>query len=101
MIIKSKDGETKKDSKKDQKKTVKMAEEREEVEPERDLDEEVRLENLKKLSMGKKLGKSPKITNPKSPKNSKKKSTTWDPVLYGGKINKEEAARLDRTVGKP
>jgi len=99
MIIKNKDGETRKDSKKDQKKTVKMAEEREEVEPEVDLDEQVRLENLKKLSMGKRLGKSPKTTNPKSPKNSKKKSTTWDPVLYGGKINKDEAARLDRTVG--
>ena len=62
----------------------------------------------------------------KSPKAGKagKKSTTWDPVLYGGKVNKEEvsyeilisrlhtntnantndclqAKMLDRTVGKP
>lgn len=109
MIVKNKDGElTKKEAKKEQqqKKTVKMADmeetvEVEEADPEDDLDERARLENLKKL--GKKMsGKSPKTPNPKSPKNSKAKmSTTWDPVLYGGKINKEEAKRLDRTVGKP
>jgi len=104
MIIKNKDGEGKKETKKEQKKTVTMkVEEVMELEasPEDDLDEEARMENLKKLSMGKKGGKNPKSPNPKSPKNSKKKSTTWDPVLYGGKINKDEAARLDRTVGKP
>ena len=29
----------------------------------------------------------------KSPKAGKgKKSTTWDPVLYGGKVNKEEVS---------
>merc|ERR1740131_516062 len=42
----------------------------------------------------------------KSPKAGKagktgKISTTWDPVLYGGKVNKEEEKMLDRTVGKP
>jgi len=101
MIVKNKDGETKKESKKEQKKEQKrIAEEIQEVEPEIDLDEQVRMENLKKLSMGKKLVKSPKAPNPKSP-NGKKKSRTWDPVLYGGKINKEEAAKLDRTVDKP
>ena len=107
MIVKNKDGElTKKEAKKElQKKTVKMAEEVveeavEEADPEDDLDERARLENLRKL--GKKMGKSPKTPNPKSPKNGRAKiETKWDPVLYGGKINKEEAKRLDRTVGKP
>merc|ERR1712051_819321 len=63
----------------------------------------IRMENLKKLSMGKgRGGKSTKSPNMKSPKTGKgKKSTTWDPVLYGGKVNKEEAKMLDRTVGKP
>merc|ERR1712107_888950 len=76
-------------------------------EPEEDLDEQVRMENLKKLSMGKgRGGKSSKSPNMKSPKAGKagktgKISTTWDPVLYGGKVNKEEAKMLDRTVGKP
>merc|ERR1712107_885734 len=76
-------------------------------EPEEDLDEQVRMENLKKLSMGKgRGGKSSKSPNMKSPKAGKagktgKISTTWDPVLYGGKVNKEEAKLLDRTVGKP
>ena len=77
------------------------------MEPEEDLDEQVRMENLKKLSMGKgRGGKSSKSPNMKSPKAGKagktgKISTTWDPVLYGGKVNKEEAKMLDRTVGKP
>jgi len=62
-----------------------------------DLDEQTRLENLRKLSQKK---KSPKSPNPKSPK-SGKKSTTWDPVVYGGKLSKEEMNSLDRTVGKP
>jgi len=98
MIVQNKDGETK--SKKEQKKEQKKVAEEAQVEPEDDLDERVRMENLKKLSMNKKLVKSPKAPNPKSP-NAKKKSRTWDPVLYGGKINKEEAAKLDRTVDKP
>merc|ERR1719320_11060 len=46
------------------------------------------------------MKKSPKSPNPKSPK-SGKKSTTWDPVLYGGKLSKEQMNSLDRTVGKP
>ena len=38
-------------------------------------------------------GKSTKSPNMKSPKAGKgKKSTTWDPVLYGGKVNKEEVS---------
>ena len=71
--------------------------------PEEDLDEQIRMENLKKVSMGKgRGGKSTKSPNMKSPKPGKgKKPTTWDPVLCGGKVNKEEAKMLDRTVGKP
>ena len=67
------------------------------------MDEQIRMENLKKLSMGKgRGGKSTKSRNMKSPKPGKgKKPTTWDPVLSGGKVNKEEAKMLDRTVGKP
>ena len=58
------------------------------------MDEQIRMENLKKLSMGKgRGGKSTKSPNMKSPKAGKgKKSTTWDPVLYGGKVNKEEVS---------
>lgn len=102
MIVKNKDGEqAKKDGKKESKKEPKKTlEEPQELEPEEDLDELNIKENLKKLSMGKKLVKSPSAAKMKSPK-SKKKSTTWDPVAFGGKINKDEAARLDRTVGKP
>merc|ERR1712223_1744307 len=111
MIVKNKEGEQQGGSKKEQrKKTVKIAEraeEPQEVEPEEDLDEQIRMENLKKLSMGKgrggKSSKSPNIKSPKAGKAGKtgKISTTWDPVLYGGKVNKEEAKMLDRTVGKP
>jgi len=89
-------------SKKEAKKSVKIAEETiQETETVaqsvNDLDEQTRLENLRKLSQKK---KSPKSPNPKSPK-SGKKSTTWDPVVYGGKLSKEEMNSLDRTVGKP
>ena len=131
MIVKNKEGEQQGGSKKEQKKkTVKIAERAEEpqvlkrqrdvisrdflllnsssfkqeVEPEEDLDEQIRMENLKKLSMGKgRGGKSSKSPNMKSPKTGKgkKSETKWDPVLYGGKVNKEEAKMLDRTVGKP
>ena len=130
MIVKNKEGEQQGGSKKEQKKkTVKIAERAEEpqvlkrrdvisrdflllnsssfkqeVEPEEDLDEQIRMENLKKLSMGKgrggKSSKSPNIKSPKAGK-GKKPGTCWDPVLYGGKVNKEEAKMLDRTVGKP
>jgi len=108
MIVKNKEGEQgqgggKKEQKKKSVKIAERAEEPQEVEPEEDLDEQIRMENLKKLSMGKgRGGKSTKSPNMKSPKAGKgKKSTTWDPVLYGGKVNKEEAKMLDRTVGKP
>jgi len=109
MIVKKKEGEegqggSKKEQKKKSVKIAERAEEPQEVEPEEDLDEQIRMENLKKLSMGKgRGGKSTKSPNMKSPKAGKagKKSTTWDPVLYGGKVNKEEAKMLDRTVGKP
>merc|ERR1740131_658361 len=58
------------------------------------------MENLRALAS--KRGKGgPKTPNPKSPKSGGKKSTTWDPVVYGGKISKAEADKLDRTVGKP
>jgi len=90
-------------SKKEAKKSVKIAEETiQETETVaqsvNDLDEQTRLENLRKLSQKK---KSPKSPNPKSPKSGKKKDTTWDPVVYGGKLSKEEMNSLDRTVGKP
>jgi len=109
MIVKNKEGEqgqggSKKEQKKKSVKIAERAEEPQEVEPEEDLDEQIRMENLKKLAMGKgRGGKSTKSPNMKSPKAGKagKKSTTWDPVLYGGKVNKEEAKMLDRTVGKP
>ena len=108
MIVKNKEGEQvqgggKKEQKKKSVKIVERAEEPQEVEPEEDLDEQIRMENLKKLSMGKgRGGKSTKSPNMKSPKPGKgKKPTTWDPVLSGGKVNKEEAKMLDRTVGKP
>ena len=77
------------------------------MEPEEDLDEQVRMENLKKLSMGKgRGGKSSKSPNMKSPKTGKagktgKISTTWDPVLYGGKVNKEEAIHRLKDCGSP
>jgi len=88
--------------KKDSKKSVKIAEESipETVtvaKPVNDLDEQTRLENLRKLSQKK---KSPKSPNPKSPKSGKTR-TIWDPVVYGGKLSKEEMNNLDRTVGKP
>jgi hypothetical protein len=41
------------------------------------------MENFRKLSQKKKTLKSP---NPKSPKGGKK-STTWDPVVYEGKLS--------------
>jgi len=99
MIVSDKN-ETK--PKKEAKKSVKIAEENipepvTEAQSVNDLDEQTRLENLRKLSQKK---KSPKSPNPKSPK-SGKKSTTWDPVLYGGKLSKEQMNSLDRTVGKP
>ena len=87
------------------------------------------MENLKKLSMGKvnitqtnlmfpqiidcdskdlnwltqgRGGKSTKSPNMKSPKAGKgKKSTTWDPVLYGGKVNKEEVSTEFDLVSVP
>eukprot|EP00092_Neocalanus_flemingeri_P021553 GFUD01023375.1.p1 GENE.GFUD01023375.1~~GFUD01023375.1.p1 ORF type:complete len:628 (+),score=176.70 GFUD01023375.1:70-1953(+) len=102
MIVSDKN-ESKNDSKskKEQKKSVKIAEEeniQEFSQPENDLDEQTRMENLRRLSQ--KASKSPKSPNPKSPKTGKK-STTWDPVVYGGKLSKAEMNNLDRTVGKP
>lgn len=98
MIVSDKN-ESKSDSKKESKKSVKIAEDKHEesIQPVDDLDEQTRMENLRKLAQRK---KSPKSPNPKSPK-SGKKSTTWDPVVYGGKLSKQEMDSLDRTVGKP
>merc|ERR1712045_31013 len=60
-----------------------------------------RLENLRKLSQ--KSKKSPKSPTPKSPGKGKagKVGTTWDPVMFGGKISKEMMENIDRTQGKP
>merc|ERR1711879_146805 len=57
-----------------------------------------RQENLRKLSQ--KSKKSPKSTTPKSPRKGKS-ATTWDPVMFGGKISKDQMANIDRTQGKP
>lgn len=89
------------------KKSVKITEEKvEEVVEEKveiaeasGLDEKTIQENLKKLSY--KGKKSPKSPNPKSPSKEGKKATTWDSVVFGGKISKEAERQLDRTVGKP
>jgi len=102
MIVSDKnDSKNDTKSKKEQKKSVKIAEEniQEYVQPENDLDEQTRMENLRRLSQ--KAKKSPKSPNPKSPKSGKKPGTTWDPVVYGGKLSKAEMNNLDRTVGKP
>jgi len=98
--------------KKEPKKSVKITEEKvqevyqpEEVIEDDDsadiIDEQTRLENLKKLSQ--KSKKSPKSPTPKSPGKGKagKVGTTWDPVMFGGKISKEMMENIDRTQGKP
>ena len=98
--------------KKEPKKSVKITEEKvqevyqpEEVIEDEDsadiIDEQTRLENLRKLSQ--KSKKSPKSPTPKSPGKGKagKVGTTWDPVMFGGKISKEMMENIDRTQGKP
>jgi len=98
--------------KKEPKKSVKITEEKvqevyqpEEVIEDDDsadiIDEQTRLENLRKLSQ--KSKKSPKSPTPKSPGKGKagKVGTTWDPVMFGGKISKEMMENIDRTQGKP
>merc|ERR1719392_265302 len=109
-MIMSPDNENKSKPKKENKKSVKIAEEtvEEEYQPDEPiaeenlggLDEQTRLENLRKLSQRGKTPKSPKSPTTKSPKKGKQ-DTTWDKVRFGGKISKEEMAALDRTVGKP
>lgn len=91
--------------KKENKKSVKITEERvEEVADEAPaeatgLDDRTIQENLRKLAQ--KSKKSPKSPNPKSPGKEGKKATTWDSVVFGGKVSKEVERQLDRTVGKP
>jgi len=91
--------------KKENKKSVKITEERvEEVADETPaeatgLDDRTIQENLRKLAQ--KSKKSPKSPNPKSPGKEGKKATTWDSVVFGGKVSKEVERQLDRTVGKP
>jgi len=64
-----------------------------------ELEEQQRLKNLEALA--KRKG-GPKTPNAKSPRSKKgKEPVTWDPVLFGGKLSKAEAEKLDRTVGKP
>jgi len=92
--------------KKENKKSVKITEERvEEVADETPaeatgLDDRTIQENLRKLAQ-KSSKKSPKSPNPKSPGKEGKKATTWDSVVFGGKVSKEVERQLDRTVGKP
>jgi len=107
MIVSDNDAKTTGKSKKENKKSVKISEDKiEEIEAEEEisvdqgLDERTIQENLKMLSQ-KKGKKSPKSPNPKSPGKEGKKATTWDSVVFGGKISKEAERQLDRTVGKP
>lgn len=107
MIV-TPENDNKSKPKKEPKKSVKIAEDKveevyeAELENEEndanELDEQTRLENLRKLSQ--KSKKSPKSPTPKSPGKGKK-ATTWDPVMFGGKVSKEKMAEIDRTVGKP
>ena len=114
MIITPENDPAKSKPKKEPKKSVKIAEDKveevfqhpddEDVADAEDndptnLSEQERLENLRKLSQ-KRNQKSPKSPNPKSPGKGKK-ATTWDPVMFGGKVSKETMASIDRTVGKP
>ena len=106
MIVSDNDAKTK--SKKENKKSVKIAEEkieelveaREEISEDQGLDERTIQENRKMMAQ-KKGKKTPKSPNPKSPGKEGKKATTWDSVVFGGKISKEAERQLDRTVGKP
>ena len=108
MIVNDNDAKTTGKSKKENKKSVKIAEEkveelmeaREEISEDHGLDERTIQENLKMLAQ-KKGKKTPKSPNPKSPGKEGKKKTTWDSVVFGGKISKEAERELDRTVGKP
>ena len=105
-MIMNKDQEGNSKPKKEPKKSVKIEEKVEEVyipdepieEDDSIIDEQTRLENLRKLSQ--KGKKSPKSPTPKSPKKGKT-LTTWDPVQFGGKISKSEMANIDRSQGKP
>ena len=106
MIV-SPDNDGKSKPKKEPKKSVKITEDKvEEVytpeeileDDDSNIDEQTRQENLRKLSQ--KSKKSPKSTTPKSPRKGKS-ATTWDPVMFGGKISKDQMANIDRTQGKP
>jgi len=108
MIV-TPENDNKSKPKKESKKSVKIMEDKVEdvLEPNTtndeangdELDEQTRLENLRKLTQ-KGNKKSPKSPTPKSP-GKIKKPTAWDPVTFGGKVSKETLASLDRTVGKP
>jgi len=68
-----------------------------------ELDEETMRRNREKLFNGKKSGKnvsSPKPANAKSPK-AGKAGTSWDPIVFGGKMDKDATKTLDRTKDKP
>jgi len=110
MIV-TPENDNKSKPKKESKKSVKIMEDKVEevLEPNMtnddansdELDEQTRLENLRKLTQ-KGNKKSPKSPTPKSPEKGRGKvKTTWDPVTFGGKVSKETLASLDRTVGKP
>eukprot|EP00088_Acartia_fossae_P032063 TRINITY_DN3287_c0_g1_i1.p1 TRINITY_DN3287_c0_g1~~TRINITY_DN3287_c0_g1_i1.p1 ORF type:complete len:647 (-),score=238.60 TRINITY_DN3287_c0_g1_i1:552-2492(-) len=66
-----------------------------------ELDEETIRNNRQKLFSGGK--KSSKTSNAKSPKPGKtgKTGTTWDPIMFGGKVSSTEAKSLDRTKDRP
>ncbi|XP_023347265.1 signal recognition particle receptor subunit alpha homolog, partial [Eurytemora carolleeae] len=101
----------KKSQKKQQKEEMKMKEEEEEEEYEEEEEDEegltpeeleqelIRKNREKFISSGGK--KAPKTPNPKSPKTPKagKKSTTWDPVMFGGQV--KDIKSLERTRDKP
>jgi len=115
-MIKSSKNDTIQLTKKQQKKAAKM-EKLPEPEPEEESEEEAEQENggmtaaeleaeeirknREKMFSGGKPQKTPKT--PKSVKSPKagKKSTTWDPVMFGGQAKDMKNLNLDRTVGKP
>jgi len=115
-MIKSSKNDTIQLTKKQQKKAAKM-EKLPEPEPEEESEEEEEQENggmtaaeleaeeirknREKMFSGGKPPKTPKT--PKSVKSPKagKKSTTWDPVMFGGQAKDMKNLNLDRTVGKP
>jgi len=104
MIVTDKNG-VDKENRKPVKNTPKQAVEIQKPAADEDvLNEATIRENMEMLARKGKGGKkkSPKTPGAKSPSGKKgagKSNTTWDPVLFGGKVKGDD--NLDRTKGKP